>query len=138
MSSAKKPTTTPRKRGPKATPKKTKGENGDDDEDSSFDNTPTKKGTLNKVKGGRVTKPAGHRRVTSNVNYNEEDDEAEGENGLSVKSEPMDNISDEFQVHEGNGNGYGNGHNAFGDDNDMDDYGVEDEHEVYVDAEDEA
>lgn len=66
----------------------TGGSGEDDDEEGSFDNTPTKPKTpLNKTKGGRVAKPSSGR-IKKQVNYNEDDDEDEefiikdeGENG---------------------------------------------------------
>ena len=79
------PKSTPRKRAAKGTPKKAakaEGSGGSDDDGSSFDNTPSKKGksALKKVMSGRVSKPRAKAGVTS---YAEDDDEDE----MAVKPE---------------------------------------------------
>jgi hypothetical protein len=84
------PKSTPRKRAPKSTPKKAPvNEDEDDDEGSSFGDTPSKKAktALNKVKGGRVSKtPRGAAAVKKS--YAEaEDDEEDFENGGPAKNE---------------------------------------------------
>lgn len=103
----------------------------DDDEDtetqSAFDETPTKKKTpLNKVAGGRVTKPSSARSKRS-VNYTEsdhEDDEVD-EDFTIVKAQPASNpfAPNGHSNGNGNGNSLANGHDNNGYGNDYEENG---------------
>ena len=102
---------TPRKRGPKATPKKQnmKAENGSDSSDDGDDFSPTKKkAPLNKVHSGRIAKttPTRGKSVKSYVEVDEEDDD------MAVKDEAdARSFNSAFGAHHekkhanGNGNG---------------------------------
>lgn len=126
---------TPRKR---KTPAKGMGGEGDDDEDtgSNFDDTPSKKkSALNKVQGGRVSKPSRARAAAPARGRFAELSDNEDEDG-AVKEESLENGSDGF-VNNGYSNGYSNGHeNGFADDhNGYAEDGIEDR---YYDIHEEA
>lgn len=74
--SAKKSPTKRGKGAKKATP--AKGSSAGDDEEESFESTPSKKTPLNKVKNGRVTKASGGR-AKAKVNYQDDSDDDEEE-----------------------------------------------------------
>lgn len=102
-------TSTPRKRTPKA--KKAASSNEDeDDEEGNYEDTPSKKTPLHKVKGGRIQKN-GNGRGRKAINYAEADEDVEEIKGEIVEDEH------EVEMHENEhdndlANGYGNDENG--------------------------
>lgn len=107
---------TPRKRAPNGSAKKNMAasvEDGDDEE-ASFEETPTKKkSTLNKTQGGRVTKPrANGRAKVTNYADPETPDEDEDEADLAaVKMEHHNPFSSNGNGLSQESNGFQNGNN---------------------------
>ncbi|TVY23941.1 hypothetical protein LHYA1_G007407 [Lachnellula hyalina] len=96
-------TATPRKRAPKAK-KGASQDDGDDSEPQEFDTPSKKKATLNKVKGGRVTKTGRAKALSYAGQDMDEDEEEEEDGGRMVKMEdaPVSSNGDGFE----DGNGY--------------------------------
>ncbi|TVY40899.1 hypothetical protein LSUB1_G002346 [Lachnellula subtilissima] len=123
-------TATPRKRGPKAK-KGAAQDDGDDSELQEFDTPSKKKATINKVKGGRVTKTGRAKPLSYAGQDMDEDDEEEVEDeGRTVKMEdaPVSSNGDGFE--DGNGyedHGHQNGYAVIGADE-------HDEHENFYNA----
>ena len=104
---------TPRKRGPRGTPKSAKaaaamnGSGEDDDEGSEFGATPSKKKTaLNRVKNGRVSKPKGGKGANGSFTEPDEDDDeiVKAEDGYGIENGGGEGYNFSFDQHE---NGYG-------------------------------
>jgi hypothetical protein len=102
-------TSTPRKRAPKGSAKKAAAMmgDGDDEETSEFNDTPSKKKTpLNKVCGGRVTKSGRAKPISyvgQDADENEEEVEEDEEPIVKMEDTPASSNGDGYE----NGNGYG-------------------------------